>query len=106
MATAHSAATHLHIPLYNYLGGFNSNVLPVPMMNILNGGDHADNNVDIQEFMIMPVEADSFSEALQMGTDRKSTRLNSSHVAISYAVFCLRYKKKSSSSDNRCCKVC
>src|SRR5699024_12500629 len=66
MATAHAAATHLHIPLYNYLGGFNSNVLPVPMMNILNGGDHADNNVDIQEFMIMPVEADSFSEALQM----------------------------------------
>src|SRR5699024_5309079 len=51
------------------LGGFNSNVLPVPMMNILNGGDHADNNVDIQEFMIMPVEADSFSEALQMGTE-------------------------------------
>lgn len=69
MATVHAAATHLHIPLYNYLGGFNSNVLPVPMMNILNGGDHADNNVDIQEFMIMPVEADSFSEALQMGTE-------------------------------------
>ncbi len=69
MAVAHAAATHLHIPLYNYLGGFNANVLPVPMMNILNGGDHADNNVDIQEFMIMPVEADSFSEALQMGTE-------------------------------------
>lgn len=69
MAVAHAAATHLHIPLYNYLGGFNANVLPVPMMNILNGGDHADNNVDIQEFMIMPVEAESFSEALQMGTE-------------------------------------
>lgn len=69
MAIAHAAATHLHIPLYNYLGGFNANVLPVPMMNILNGGDHADNNVDIQEFMVMPVEAESFSEALQMGTE-------------------------------------
>ncbi len=69
MAVAHAAATHLHIPLYNYLGGFNANVLPVPMMNILNGGDHADNNVDIQEFMVMPVEAESFSEALQMGTE-------------------------------------
>ncbi len=69
MAAAHAAATHLHIPLYNYLGGFNANVLPVPMMNILNGGDHADNNVDIQEFLIMPVEAESFSEALQMGTE-------------------------------------
>lgn len=69
MAAAHAAATHLHMPLYNYLGGFNANVLPVPMMNILNGGDHADNNVDIQEFMVMPVEAESFSEALQMGTE-------------------------------------
>lgn len=69
MAVAHAAATHLHIPLYNYLGGFNANILPVPMMNILNGGDHADNNVDIQEFMVMPVEAESFSQALQMGTE-------------------------------------
>jgi len=69
MAAAHAAATHLHMPLYNYLGGFNANVLPVPMMNILNGGDHADNNVDIQEFMVMPVEAESFSEALQIGTE-------------------------------------
>lgn len=69
MAVAHAAASHLQIPLYNYLGGFNANVLPVPMMNILNGGDHADNNVDIQEFMIMPVNAETFSEALQIGTE-------------------------------------
>src|SRR5699024_12781445 len=69
MAAAHAAATHLHMPLYNYLGGFNANVLPVPMMNILNGVDHADSNVDIQEFMVMPVETESFSEALQSGTE-------------------------------------
>lgn len=69
IAAAHAAATHLEIPLYNYLGGFNANVLPVPMMNILNGGDHADNNVDIQEFMVMPVEAETFREALQIGTE-------------------------------------
>src|SRR5699024_11838117 len=55
MAVAHAAASYLGIPLYNYLGGFNANELPVPMMNILNGGEHADNNVDIQEFMIMPI---------------------------------------------------
>src|SRR5699024_11033573 len=69
MATAHAAATHLHIPLYNYLGGFNANVLPVPMMNILNGGEHADNNVDIQEFMIMRVAAPTFKEAMRVGTE-------------------------------------
>lgn len=69
MAAAHAAATFLNIPLYNYLGGFNANVLPVPMMNILNGGDHADNNVDIQEFMIMPVTAPSFKEAVRISTE-------------------------------------
>ena len=69
MAVAHAAASYLDIPLYNYLGGFNANVLPVPMMNILNGGEHADNNVDIQEFMIMPVAAQSFKEALRMGAE-------------------------------------
>lgn len=69
MAVAHAAASYLDIPLYNYLGGFNANVLPVPMMNILNGGEHADNNVDIQEFMIMPVAAPSFKEALRMGAE-------------------------------------
>lgn len=67
MAVARAAADELGVPLYNYIGGFNSKVLPVPMMNILNGGEHADNNVDIQEFMVMPVGAESFSEALQMG---------------------------------------
>ena len=69
MAAAHAASSYLNIPLYNYLGGFNANVLPVPMMNILNGGDHADNNVDIQEFMIMPVIAESFKEAVRISTE-------------------------------------
>lgn len=69
MAVAHAAADYLDVPLYQYLGGFNAKQLPVPMMNILNGGEHADNNVDIQEFMIMPVGAESFKEALRMGTE-------------------------------------
>ncbi|MCY8177763.1 phosphopyruvate hydratase, partial [Bacillus inaquosorum] len=64
MACARAAADFLQIPLYQYLGGFNSKTLPVPMMNIVNGGEHADNNVDIQEFMIMPVGAPNFREAL------------------------------------------
>ncbi len=66
MAVAKAAAASLGLPLFQYLGGVNSKELPVPMMNILNGGAHADNNVDIQEFMIMPVGADSFKEALRM----------------------------------------
>jgi enolase len=69
MAVAHAAANYLDIPLYQYLGGFNAKQLPVPMMNILNGGAHADNNVDIQEFMVMPVGAESFKEALRMGAE-------------------------------------
>ena len=69
MAVAHAAADYLDVPLYQYLGGFNAKQLPVPMMNILNGGEHADNNVDIQEFMIMPVGAESFRHALRMGTE-------------------------------------
>ncbi len=69
MAVARAAASELNIPLYVYLGGFNAKQLPVPMMNILNGGEHADNNVDIQEFMVMPVGAESFSEALRMGAE-------------------------------------
>lgn len=69
MAAAHAASSYLDMPLYNYLGGFNANVLPTPMMNILNGGEHADNNVDIQEFMIMPVAAPTFKEALRVGTE-------------------------------------
>ncbi|WP_096202488.1 phosphopyruvate hydratase [Bacillus sp. FJAT-45350] len=69
MAVAHAAADALDLPLYVYLGGFNAKQLPVPMMNILNGGEHADNNVDIQEFMVMPVGAENFSEALRMGTE-------------------------------------
>lgn len=66
MAVAKAAANSLSLPLYQYLGGFNSKVMPVPMMNILNGGKHADNTVDLQEFMIMPVGAESFKEALRM----------------------------------------
>ncbi|HLQ70695.1 MAG TPA: phosphopyruvate hydratase [Bacillota bacterium] len=69
MAVAHAASSYLEIPLYNYLGGFNANTLPTPMMNILNGGEHADNNVDIQEFMIMPVAAPSFKEAVRTGAE-------------------------------------
>ena len=69
LATAKAAAESLGLPLYQYLGGVNAQELPVPMMNILNGGSHADNNVDIQEFMIMPVGASSFAEALRMGTE-------------------------------------
>lgn len=69
LAAAKAAAWSLGLPLYQYLGGANAKVLPVPMMNILNGGKHADNNVDIQEFMIMPVGAKSFSEACRMGVE-------------------------------------
>lgn len=69
MAVARAAADALDVPLYMYLGGFNGKTLPVPMMNILNGGKHADNNVDIQEFMVMPAGAESFREALRMGTE-------------------------------------
>ncbi len=69
LAIAKAAANDVELPLFQYLGGTNARQLPVPMMNVLNGGAHADNNVDIQEFMIMPVGAKSFSHALQMGTE-------------------------------------
>lgn len=69
MATARAAAEFLDIPLYRYIGGTNAKTLPTPMMNIINGGSHADNNVDFQEFMIMPVGAESFSEALRCGAE-------------------------------------
>ncbi|MFP3984368.1 MAG: phosphopyruvate hydratase [Desulfurivibrionaceae bacterium] len=69
IAVARASAEDLGMPFYSYLGGVNAKVLPVPMMNVLNGGAHADNNVDIQEFMIMPLGAGSFREALQMGVE-------------------------------------
>jgi enolase len=69
MAVARAAANALGLPLYRYLGGVNARVLPVPMMNILNGGAHADNNVDLQEFMVMPVGGACFSESLRMGVE-------------------------------------
>ena len=69
LATAHAAADESGLPLYRYVGGAAARVLPVPMMNILNGGEHADNNVDLQEFMIMPFGADNFSAGLRMGTE-------------------------------------
>ncbi|MCB0991022.1 MAG: phosphopyruvate hydratase [Acidimicrobiales bacterium] len=69
LAVAHAAADDLDLPLYRYVGGPNAHVLPVPMMNVINGGEHADNNVDIQEFMIMPVGASSFSEGLRWGVE-------------------------------------
>ena len=69
MATARAAAAQLELPLYRYLGGPNARTLPVPMMNIINGGAHADNNVDFQEFMVVPVGAPTFSEALRIGAE-------------------------------------
>ena len=69
MAVAKAAAEESGMPLFKYIGGVNANVLPIPMMNILNGGSHADNKIDIQEFMVMPVGASSFGEGLRMGTE-------------------------------------
>ena len=69
LAIAHAAAAESKTPLYRYLGGANAHVLPVPMMNVFNGGEHADNNIDLQEFMIMPVGAASFSEGLRWGIE-------------------------------------
>ena len=69
LAVAHAAADELDLPLYRYVGGPNAHVLPVPMLNVINGGAHADNNVDVQEFMVMPVGAASFSEALRWGAE-------------------------------------
>jgi enolase len=69
LAAAKASAQAMHVPLYRYIGGTNAKILPVPMMNILNGGSHADNNVDFQEFMIMPLDAPSFAEALRMGAE-------------------------------------
>jgi enolase len=69
MAVAKAAALEANLPLYRYIGGTNAKVLPIPMMNILNGGAHADNKIDFQEFMVMPVGASSFSEGLRWGVD-------------------------------------
>src|SRR2546430_5733510 len=122
MAAARAEAAARRQPLYTHLGGLHGNsvyTLPAPMMNILNGGAHADSSVDFQEFMVMPLNAPSFGEALRWGAeifhalrgilkarakfrhqrsaspneDRKSTRLNSSHSQISYAAFCLNTTK-------------
>ena len=73
LAAAHGAAADHGLPLYRYIGGANAHVLPVPMMNVLNGGEHADNNVDLQEFMVMPVGAASFSEGLRWGVETYHT---------------------------------
>jgi enolase len=84
LATARAAANYLAIPLYQYIGGINAREIPVPMMNILNGGKHADNNVDIQEFMILPTGASSFREGLRMGVEiyhRLKTVLKSEGLA-------------------------
>src|SRR5438105_15190601 len=69
LATAKAAADELELPLYRYVGGANAHVLPVPMMNVVNGGVHADNNVDLQEFMVMPLGAPSYREALRWGVE-------------------------------------
>src|SRR3954447_2474281 len=73
LAVARAAADELAIPIYRYVGGANAHMLPVPMMNVLNGGEHADNNIDVQEFMIMPVGAASFSEAMRWGIETYHT---------------------------------
>src|SRR5215211_4734066 len=73
LAVAHAAAAELELPLYRYVGGANAHVLPVPMMNVVNGGVHADNTIDLQEFMVMPVGAASFSEALRWGVETYHT---------------------------------
>ena len=69
LATAHAAARYCELPLYRYLGGSNARLLPAPMMNIVNGGQHADNSVDVQEFMVMPLGFDKFSDALRCGCE-------------------------------------
>jgi enolase len=69
MAAAKAAAMEADLPLYRYLGGVNATVLPMPLMNILNGGVHADNKIDYQEYMIVPVGADNFSEGLRWGVE-------------------------------------
>src|SRR5205823_7964412 len=69
LAVSKAAAVDVGLPLYRYLGGVNAHTLPVPMMNIINGGQHADNNVDMQEFMILPVGATTFSDGLRMGVE-------------------------------------
>ncbi len=73
LAVAHAAAAELETPLYRYVGGVNAHVLPVPMMNVVNGGVHADNNIDLQEFMVMPVGAPSYREALRWGVETYHT---------------------------------
>src|SRR5664279_3554602 len=107
LAVAKAAALEANLPLYRYIGGTNAKILPIPMMNILNGGAHADNKIDFQEFMVMPVGASSFSEALQWGVEifhalksvlkKKGYSLSLIHISeptrrtpISYAVFCLK----------------
>src|SRR5690606_40595787 len=69
LALAKAAAQEAGLPLYRYVGGTNANTLPVPLMNILNGGSHADNSIDFQEFMIVPAKADTFSDSLRMGVE-------------------------------------
>ena len=73
LAAAHAAADEVGLPLYRYVGGPNANTLPVPMLNVLNGGEHADNNIDLQEFMLMPVGASTFSEGLRWGVETYHT---------------------------------
>ena len=80
LALARAAAEEVGLPVFRYVGGANAHVLPVPMMNVLNGGEHADNNVDLQEFMIMPVGAGSFSEALRWGTETYHVQIGRAHV--------------------------
>jgi len=87
LATARAAASYLSLPLYKYLGGINAKVLPVPFMNVINGGKHADNNLDIQEFMIVPFNAASFSEALRSGVEvfhtlKEILRKNKHNVSV------------------------
>src|SRR3546814_21182974 len=93
MAVAKAAAQESHQPLYRYVGGVNANTLPVPLMNILNGGAHADNKIDLKEFMIMPVGAATFREALRMGVEvfhhLKTVRSEQSRVGKECVCTCI-----------------
>ena len=84
LATARAASVSQNLSLYRYLGGVNAHILPVPMMNILNGGQHADNNLDIQEFMIMPIGAPDFREALRMGAGGFAPSVKSTQTALDF----------------------
>lgn len=107
LATARAAAAELDIPLYRYLGGSNAKTLPVPMMNVINGGAHADNSVDFQEFMVMPVGAPSFREALRYGAETfhhlKKSSAGAATTPTSATKAVLRRTSRATRKPSKCC---